>query len=168
MDDKRRFGSAAIEAANRAEATALLIRCNYRVYRPEADIEGEDLLVREPREGAYHGVQLKSGAVVDKKYLGKRLLLLFPSKLHADPETRWFLIPHDHLFAWIKQRHGHTPKWSERWVYTRATKSLLDFVSEHEVIRPPHDDRFLATEEGAEFTDENGDPIDIAARINSN
>jgi hypothetical protein len=31
-----------IEAANRAEATALLIRVGYRVYRPEADCYGED------------------------------------------------------------------------------------------------------------------------------
>jgi hypothetical protein len=33
-----------IEAANRAEATALLIRAGYRVYRPEADCYGEDLI----------------------------------------------------------------------------------------------------------------------------
>jgi phosphoglycolate phosphatase-like HAD superfamily hydrolase len=37
-----------LEAANRAEATALLIRCGYRVYRPEADAYGEDLVVRDP------------------------------------------------------------------------------------------------------------------------
>jgi hypothetical protein len=29
-----------IEAANRAEATAILIRHGYRVYRPEADVSG--------------------------------------------------------------------------------------------------------------------------------
>ena len=34
-----------VEAANRAEATALLIRADYRVYRPEADCYGEDLVV---------------------------------------------------------------------------------------------------------------------------
>ena len=33
-----------IEAANRAEATAILIRGGYRVYRPEADVSGEDLV----------------------------------------------------------------------------------------------------------------------------
>ena len=37
-----------IEAANRAEATALLIRSGYRVYRPEADCFGEDLILRTP------------------------------------------------------------------------------------------------------------------------
>jgi hypothetical protein len=39
-----------IEAANRAESTALLIRAGYRVYRPEADCYGEDLIVRTPDE----------------------------------------------------------------------------------------------------------------------
>ena len=54
-----RFRHAATEAANRAEATALLIRCGYRVYRPEADIEGEDMVVRLPT-GPLFAVQLKS------------------------------------------------------------------------------------------------------------
>jgi phosphoglycolate phosphatase-like HAD superfamily hydrolase len=53
-----------LEAANRAEATALLIRCGYRVYRPEADVEGEDLVVRTP-DGDLLAVQLKSRITVD-------------------------------------------------------------------------------------------------------
>ncbi len=43
-----RLSSAEIEAANRAEATALLIRAGYSVYRPEADVRGEDLILRTP------------------------------------------------------------------------------------------------------------------------
>jgi phosphoglycolate phosphatase-like HAD superfamily hydrolase len=35
-----------IEAANRAEVTAILIRAGYRVYRPEADVSGKDLVIR--------------------------------------------------------------------------------------------------------------------------
>src|SRR5258707_15509303 len=42
-----------LEAANRAEATALLIRAWYRVYRPEADGYGEDLVVRTPSASCY-------------------------------------------------------------------------------------------------------------------
>jgi hypothetical protein len=73
------FASAVTEAANRAEVTALLIRCGYRVYRPEADTHGEDLVVRTP-EGRLLGVQMKGRATVNgKKYGGKDLLMLFPS-----------------------------------------------------------------------------------------
>src|ERR1700688_566658 len=45
-----------IEAVNRAEATALLIRTGYRLYRPEADCDGEDLILRTP-SGEFYPVQ---------------------------------------------------------------------------------------------------------------
>src|SRR5881396_3754081 len=68
-----------IEAANRAEATALLIRVGYRVYRPEADCYGEDLVLRTP-SGKLRAVQLKSRMTVDRhKYGGTSLWMLFPS-----------------------------------------------------------------------------------------
>jgi hypothetical protein len=36
-----------IEAANRAEATAVLIRAGYRVYRPEADVNGVEVVKQD-------------------------------------------------------------------------------------------------------------------------
>ena len=48
MGDPPTLTSNELEAANRAEATALLIRAGYRVYRPGADGYGEDLVVRTP------------------------------------------------------------------------------------------------------------------------
>ena len=67
-----RVSTLAIEAANRAEATALLIRCGYRVYRPEVDFEGEDLVVLTPK-GELHGVQLKGGAAVDIRVIARAI-----------------------------------------------------------------------------------------------
>jgi hypothetical protein len=58
-----------IEAANRAEATALLIRAGLRVYRPEADCYGEDLIVRD-HDGQLHAVQLKSRPTVNPRKYG--------------------------------------------------------------------------------------------------
>ncbi|PJI55524.1 hypothetical protein CTI14_03975 [Methylobacterium radiotolerans] len=73
-----RFDQAAIEAANRAEVTALLIRCGFRVYRPEADIEGEDLVLRLP-DGTLGAAQLKPRVYVDQpRYGGLDLRMLFP------------------------------------------------------------------------------------------
>jgi hypothetical protein len=71
------------EAANRAEATALLIRAGYRVYRPEADVHGEDLVLRAPssddlRQGDLRPVQLKGRPTVARKYEGKGIWMLFP------------------------------------------------------------------------------------------
>jgi hypothetical protein len=48
-----------LEAANRAEATALLFRSGYRVYRPEADVDGEDLILHHKPSGELRRTQLK-------------------------------------------------------------------------------------------------------------
>lgn len=132
-----RFRQAHTEAANRAEATALLIRCGYRVYRPEADIEGEDLVVRDP-EGTLSGVQLKGRPLVDwRRYGGRRLLMLFPSAPYSPAVARtWFLVPHDPFFGWVKARHGHTPKWGDLWHYPSIGRDLAAFLTPYEV-RPP-------------------------------
>ena len=62
-----------IEAANRAEATAILIRAGFRVYRPEADVQGEDLVVREPG-GKLSAVQLKGRPTVEwERYGGRQI-----------------------------------------------------------------------------------------------
>ena len=59
-----------IEAANRAEATALLIRAGYRVYRPEADCYGEDLVVRTPSGGATRPAQVPTARALDEAPIG--------------------------------------------------------------------------------------------------
>src|SRR5271169_1135048 len=98
-----------IEAANRAEATAVLIRAGYRVYRPEADVSGEDLVVRTPR-GKLRPVQVKSRPTVDRRrYGGSQLWMLFPDLADGKPGRAWYFIRHDKLFDWVKNRHGAAP-----------------------------------------------------------
>ena len=66
MTVNKRTSTNAIEAANRAEVTAILIRSGYRVYRPEADLSGEDLVIRIP-EGELRSVQMKARPLVHWK-----------------------------------------------------------------------------------------------------
>lgn len=134
-----RFTQASTEAANRAEATALLIRCGFRVYRPEADIDGEDLVLRRPA-GDLVGVQLKPRLLVEwRRYGGRGLWMLFPSASYApDVPRTWFLVPHDDLFAWVKARHAHTPKWADHWSYPSLGRDLRGFLEPYGV-RPPAD-----------------------------
>lgn len=79
-----------IEAANCAEVTAILIRAGYRVYRPEADVSGEDLIIRIP-EGELRSVQMKGRPLVHwKLYGGKRhggndMWMLFLTRLARYP-----------------------------------------------------------------------------------
>src|SRR5258708_2305161 len=94
-----------IEAANPAEPTALLIRAGYRVYRPEADCYGEDLILREPC-GQLRVTQLKSCPTVNRlKYGGKDIWMLFPdTNIPTASGRKWFLVPHDLFYAWIENR----------------------------------------------------------------
>lgn len=136
-DDAAYLGSAVTEAANRAEVTTLLIRCGYRVYRSETDIDGEDLVVRTPA-GELRPIQLKGRTTVEwKRYSGRGLWMLFPSAPWRSDATRtWFLVPHDPFFAWVKAQHGHTPKWGEQWSYPSVGKDVAAYLAEW-VVRPP-------------------------------
>jgi hypothetical protein len=40
------------------------------------------------------------------------------------------------LFERMKAKHGHTPKWEEKWSAGSISKSDLEFLRAHE-IRPP-------------------------------
>ena len=111
----KRLAHNEIEAANRAEATAILIRAGYRVYRPEADVSGEDLVIRIP-EGELRSVQMKGRPLVHwKLYGGKDMWMLFPDPTGDIPGRPWFFIKHDELFNWFKKLHGTTAQgWVQR------------------------------------------------------
>jgi hypothetical protein len=95
-----------IEAANRAEATAILIRAGYRVYRPEANVSGEDLVVRSP-DGDLRQAQMKGRPTVYWRRYGEReIWMLFPDPAGAKPGRPRFFIKHDDLFATEPRRVG--------------------------------------------------------------
>jgi hypothetical protein len=112
----KKLTSNEIEAANRAEATALLIRAGHRVYRPEADCYGEDLILRTPNEDLLV-VQLKSRPTVNWNKYGKSrtIWMLFPDPKSKDPKRKWFLVPHNEFYEWVKVRHGRARKWNKAW-----------------------------------------------------
>jgi len=127
------------EAANRAEVTALLIRCGYLVYRPEADVAGEDLILRSPspqREPII--VQLKSRPTVDRvRYLNKNIWMLFPDPTGPKPGREWFLIKHDVLFSWWERNHGHTESWKTGWSTKTIAGDLRLFLKESGSLLQP-------------------------------
>jgi hypothetical protein len=122
-----------IETVNRAEATAVLIRTGYRVYRPETDCDGEDLILRTP-SGRFYPVQLKARPTVNLNKFGKKgLWMLFPgTKLSTETPRNWYLVPHDLFHRWVKGKHEHTPKWNDAWSYPKISKKLNAFLSDFE------------------------------------
>ena len=128
---KKKLSSNEIEAANRAEATSLLIRAGYRVYRPEADVTGEDLVVRTP-DGSLRTVQLKGRPTVEwARYGGRQIWMLFPDPSGAIPGRNWFLIDHDVFYRWVENRHGSTTKWNQSWHYPYVSKPLDEYLQPH-------------------------------------
>jgi hypothetical protein len=133
MSAAKPLSSNEMEAANRAEATALLIRAGYRVYRPEADVSGEDLVVRTP-DGELRAVQMKSRACVDLKRYGNRTIwMLFPESGGSIPGRKWYFVPHDLLFDWVKQRHGNAPGWNNAWSYPSIGSGLRAFLQPYAI-----------------------------------
>jgi hypothetical protein len=130
------------EAANRAEAMVLLIRAGYRVYRPEADAYGEDLILRTPT-GKLRAVQLKGRMTVNRrKYGQKSLWMLFPSTtFRSDVRREWFLVPHDQLYEMLRKKHGKAPAFSKEWhcrtVPAADRKHLAKFLLRRHRISPP-------------------------------
>lgn len=117
-----------IEAANRAEVTAILIRAGYRVYRPEADVSGEDLVVRTP-DGELRLVQMKSRPTVDKhRYGGNPIWMLFPDPKGDKHGRPWYLIKHDALFSWVEKHHRVTTSQNKVWHSPQISSGLRDFL----------------------------------------
>ena len=123
------------EAANRAEVTSLLIPAGYRVYRPEADCYGEDLILRTPN-GQLRAVQLKARPEVDwNRYGGKSLWMLFPDPVGRGGR-KWFLVNHDKFYKWTKERHGRARGWKEAWSYPTVSKDLGRFLDRFTIASP--------------------------------
>ena len=124
-----------IEAANRAEITARLIRSHYRVYRPEADCGGEGLVLRTP-EGELLAVQQKGRPAVDwNKYGNNNIWMLFPDPKGDPSGPRWFLVPHDELYRWWEANHGHTSSIQDKqgWSVKGISEELAGFLEKFAV-----------------------------------
>lgn len=130
-----------VEAANRAEATAILVGAGFRVYRPEADVGGEDLVVLDPNDLELKMVQLKSRPIVDLARYGppRKIWMLFPDPSKAPMSGRdWFLIRHDELFEWVKERHQHTRGWKDYWSYPAMSVELRERLRFYTIKAPDH------------------------------
>ena len=121
-----------IEAVNRAEATARLLRLGFMVYGPEADIGGEDMVLRAPPPSRHLlSVQLKARLTVDQpRYGGRDIWMLFPARSYEHGTSRdWYLIPHDTLFAELIRRTNQEVFLGRSSGY--VPRNLLDFLARY-------------------------------------
>lgn len=134
MARKKRLTSNEIEAANRAEITARLIRLGYRVYAPEVDSHGEDLVIRSPKNDLL-SVQMKGRPTVNKnKYGGRRnIWMLFPDPTGQSFVREWYLIPHKILYKWMRMKHGKASGWDGNWSDPKISKELKKLLHPYRV-----------------------------------
>ena len=131
-----RLGPQLVEAANRAEVSALLIRGGYRVFTPEADFEGVDLLLQDP-DGGLRKTQMKARPTCDGKYRGKDIWMLFPAPGEVTFERDRFLIRYDNVYKEFKRRYKPAKDLVGRSLSTMP-KWLKDFLDKaHSTPRKP-------------------------------
>ena len=130
VETKTHLTSLEIEAANRCEATTILIRHGYQIYSAMIDVNGEDIAVRTP-DGELLSVQQKSRVVVDKKrYSGK--WLLFPGQ-GMPFQRKWYLVEHDKVWEWMFKKHGNATCWGTRnrdWS-AEVSRDFAEYFSAH-------------------------------------
>lgn len=106
-----------VEPANRAEITALLISGGYRVYRPEADIDGEDLILCTPAGRLVRAKQKPCRSVDHVRNEKRDLWMLFPDVSGRVPGRAWSPVGHEILlnsFPTLRQKG----LWSEPAVFS--------------------------------------------------
>ncbi len=123
------FDRKLIEAANRAEVSAILIRNGYRVYAPEADVDGVDLVLRE-KSGRILPVQQKGRPACHEKYRGQGITMLFPEPKSVPLRRSWYLILHDQLFNHAKSNYKSSDDFVGRH-WPTMTKKLRDFLDQN-------------------------------------
>ena len=102
------------EAHNFQKVSALLAEYGYSTIRLQDDWQGADFIAQHCGGVDFIKVQLKSRLVVDKKYMGKNLYVVFPHK------EDWFIYDHDALQASLanKGRIIGTESWKKSGAYS--------------------------------------------------
>ena len=116
------------EIYNFQKVAALLADYGFNCIKLDDDWQGADFLAFHKDGVTTLRVQLKSRAVISKKYQGKDLYLAFPV------DGRWYLVPHDELVVIAAE----TTRWlsSSSWIsdgeysVARPSRQMLGRLSE--------------------------------------
>ena len=101
------------ESHNYQKVSAALADYGYATIRLHDDWAGADFIAQH-QSGSFLKIQLKSRPVLDKKYMGKDIVIAFPSS------GIWYLFEHDAMLAHL-QGAGHvvgTQSWAVHGSYS--------------------------------------------------
>jgi hypothetical protein len=130
------FSSQFTEARNRSRLDDLMLGKGFVPYHPALDT-GVDVIYYHEVADEILKVQLKSRATMDKKYIGRGILVAFPD------DTDWYIYDHD---AFVDHAVGNyvdptTKSWSENglWTWGSIPKWMRAYLSENNLATLKHD-----------------------------
>ena len=102
------------EAHNFQKVSAVLADYGYSTIRLQDDWQGADFIAQHHGGIDFLKIQLKGRLVIDKKYIGKDIYVVFP-----DSGT-WYIYEHDALLSHLSEGGGivETSSWSQDGSYS--------------------------------------------------
>jgi hypothetical protein len=127
------------EIYNFHKVAALLAEYGFNCIKLSDDWQGADFLAYHKDGNDTLKVQLKSRLTIDKKYIGKKLYIAFPTT------GSWCLVEHDALIEHVREHTKwlNTKSWRERGLYHSDAPSaaLLGSLAGHILMRAEPNDR---------------------------
>ena len=105
------------EIYNFQKAAAALAEYGFNCIKLADDWQGADFLAYHKDGDTTLKVQLKSRVGIDKKYMGKKIWMIFPI------EGVWYLVPHDKLLSLVPPAWKESNSWLKGGKYTISRPS---------------------------------------------
>ena len=107
-----------IEVINRNAVVSEALKAGFIAYLPVLDAGVDFILYRESDDKTFK-VQLKSRWTIDKKYIGRNILVAFPDR------ENWYLVPHDEMVLWANDfEYANSLSWKDNGLYSLAPLSV--------------------------------------------
>lgn len=103
------------ENYNFQKVSAILADYGFVTLRLTDDWQGADFIAQHIDGETFLKVQLKGRLTLDKKYLGKNLVVCFPYQ-----NGKWYMYPHDALVSYLLETTniGNTESWLQHGLYS--------------------------------------------------
>lgn len=116
------------EIFNFQKVAAILADYGFNCIKLTDDWQGADFLAYHIDGNNTLRVQLKGRLSIDRKYVGKNLFMVFPSK------NSWYLVEHDRLVELVSEHANwlNTTSWIEKGIYNSyaPNRLLLDALED--------------------------------------
>lgn len=113
MAKEQKLSGFALELSYRCEVFPIFVKDGFIPFMPEYD-EGIDFILYRERDDLLIKVQQKGRWYVDRKYINRKIAILFRHKRRdsVTDEKSWFMVPHSKLLdAAEAMKHLDTSSW---------------------------------------------------------